>query len=277
MKIEKTEINGKNFHIIEFLNIGEFCKYLNDTPYNKTFENHSKSSKEDDFYFTQTKSYDEALELLKNGWSDMSKKLTTKLNNVKTQSGNVMKQKTVYDVQGFQCSVPMYLNGIPTNMISKKNVTVKQKVVTINKSISYSAGVKTNEIIDESLKALQIVKKLESMGIRVNLNICQYSSVKDFGFLIKIRVKSSNEKLNVSKLAFPMVHPSMLRRLIFNFIEKYPDITSKFLYGYGMPGNGNKIKNVIPENEYVLPTHISKNVDEINNLDDLQIDRYGTL
>ena len=48
-------------------------------------------------------------------------------------------------------------------MLSKKMVPIKQKIVTLNKSIDYNGGVSANQIVDESIKAMQIVKKLESV------------------------------------------------------------------------------------------------------------------
>lgn len=52
------------------------------TPYNKTFENYSHSSVTGSEDFTKTYSFDEAVKLFKNGWVDMSTKLTQKLNVV---------------------------------------------------------------------------------------------------------------------------------------------------------------------------------------------------
>ncbi len=123
-------------------------------------------------------------------------------------------------------------------MINKKNVVQKKKVITLNKNISYHAKITTQEILDNSVKALQIIQKIEAQGIRCNLNlICciRDRSTTEINTL-KIRLKSANERLNVSKLAFPLVHPSMLRRLIFRFIEVSPTFTkNSYTSGYGYP------------------------------------------
>ena len=147
----------------------------------------------------------------------------------------------------------------------------KQKVVTLNKSIDYNASVSTDQIIEESIKAMQIVKKLETQGYRCNLNIvlgatAGYPSKQ---FVIKVRIKSANEKLNVSKLAFPLVHPSMLRRLFFRFIEVYPHITESFVYGYGSPATSNEMREIFKD-EYLLPNFIKKDVNTIKTIDDLE-------
>ena len=182
-----------------------------------------------------------------------------------------MKPKNVLGVAGYQVIVPLYLQGVPNNMVTKKMVPVKQKVVTLNKSIDYNASVSTDQIIEESIKAMQIVKKLETQGYRCNLNIvlgatAGYPSKQ---FVIKVRIKSANEKLNVSKLAFPLVHPSMLRRLFFRFIEVYPHITESFVYGYGSPATSNEMREIFKD-EYLLPNFIKKDVNTIKTIDDLE-------
>src|SRR5699024_11437952 len=71
----------------------------------------------------------------------------------------------------------------------------------------------------------------------------------------------SNEKLNISKLAFPLVNPSMLRRLFFRFIEVYPNVTNSFVCGYGRPADSDEIRKIF-KNEYLLPNFIRKDRSE---------------
>jgi hypothetical protein len=158
-------------------------------------------------------------------------------------------------------------------MMNKKMVPVKQKVITLNKSLDYNGGVDADKIVDESIKAMQIIKKLEAQGFRCNLNIC-LGTTAGWGsdarqFIIKIRIKSANEKLNVSKLAFPLVHPSMLRRLFFRFMEVYPKVTKNFVSGYGHPATSSEMRNVF-KGEYLLPNFIKKDVNTINTINDLE-------
>lgn len=118
---------------------------------------------------------------------------------------------------------------------------------------------------------MQIVKKLEAQGLRVNLNIVLGSAAgyPKKQFVLKIRIKSANERLNVSKLAFPLVHPSMLRRLFFRFVEVYPKFTSAFVGGYGRPVTSSEMRSMF-KGEYLLPNFINKDVSKINTIDDLE-------
>lgn len=263
----KKSMDG-NKSISKFDSINEFYKYLCDTPFNEAFRWAEHSSVDGSYRFTQTYNFDEAVNLMKNGWSDMAKKLNAKLQVNEKQNAMVNKRKMVNSVAGFQPIVPLYLAGVPTNMVQQKMVPVKQKVVNITKSISYNASVSTEIIIEESVKAMQIVKKLEAMGYRVNLSIALGSIRSDRQLFSKVCIKHANEKLNVSKLAFPLVHPSMLRRLFFRFIEVCPDTTNNFVRGYGTAATADQIKKVYSE-DIILPAKFKGNVENIHSLEDL--------
>ena len=262
--------NGKQV-MMEFSSMYEFYDYLCKTPINSTFRwSKLYSNDNSNFDFYKTRSFDEAVELMKNGWEDMSKKLTKHLEAIKSDIQPANKAKTVYDVSGYQAIVPLYLNGVPTNMASKKMVVQKQKVITINKDVGYNYFTTGNEIIEESIKALQIVKKLEAQGYRVNLNIIHGTEQHGYRYCYKVRVKSAGEKLNISKTAFPLVNPSMNRRLGFRFLEVCPDVPSCYKGNYGHASDSSTLKAMYPD-EYMLPAFIDKaSFESFKNLNDLK-------
>lgn len=259
--------------VIEYDSLKEFYDYLCNTPFNEAFRWAKHSSVEGTEHFTKTKDFDEAVSLFKNGWSDMASKLVQKLKVIESKTEPTMKPRNKLDVCGYQAIVPLYLQGVPNNMVNKKMVPIKQKVITLNKSIDYHGGVSADKIIDESIKAMQIVKKLEAQGYRCNLNIVLGSSAgwgaDAKGLFIKVRIKSANEKMNISKLAFPLVHPSMLRRLFFRFIEVYPNVTKNFVSGYGAPATSSELRNTF-KGEYLLPNFIKKDINAITSIEDLE-------
>jgi hypothetical protein len=265
-----NQITNKT-EVIEYDSLYEFYKYLIHTPFNDAFRWEKHSSVDGSYYFTKTEDFNEAVELFKNGWSDMATQLVQKLKVIENKVEPTMKPRNVLGVAGYQVIVPLYLQGVPNNMVTKKMVPVKQKVVTLNKSIDYSGSVDADRIIEESIKAMQIIKKLEAQGYRCNLNLVLGTTAGSptKQFIIKVRLKSANEKLNVSKLAFPLVHPSMLRRLFFRFIEVYPHITEDFVSGYGRPATSSEMRNIF-KGEYLLPNFINKDVNTIKTIDDLE-------
>lgn len=271
MKISKDIVGGYNTHKVEFDSIGEFYNYITKTPTNKAFEFESLSSQritESDWYGTST--FDEAIDLLKNGIPDTSEKLT-KLLKAEKKMHPEQAMKRVNSIQGFQPIVPLYLMGVPNNMISMQMKPVKQKVVNLYSNISYLCNVTSQEITDECVKKFRLISKLESQNYRVNLFLV-FGSRNDFNgkmnFMVSIKLKGANERLNISKLAYPLTHPSMERRLLFRLIETYPDIVKGYVSGYGRNVPGSIMDAAF--NGYILPNFITKDIDKINSLDELK-------
>lgn len=269
MKYNEIKKDSKQIRIFDFDSLNDFYNYITTTDTNEAFKDKTLSSKERDSCFTGTESFEEAIKLFKYGWPDGSKNLTKKLNDSSISIKPTMKNRIQKSVAGYQVLVPNYLSGDPLNMINRKMVPVKQKVITISKSISYNAFVEKETIENESVKAMQIVKKLESQGMRVNLNLILGASKNNMTILVKIRLKKSTEKVNVSKLAFPLVHPSMLRRLLFRFEEVVPGIDPAFCYGYGTPMKVNEMRTYLEKDEYLIPPILGKEVEDIKSLEDL--------
>lgn len=261
--------------ITEFNSLNEFYDYSTKTEFNNVFRySGDRQSTTGTKSFTQTSSFEEAVELFKNGWESKAKELEQKLKVANQTMKPYTKQRAQYDMVGFQASVPRYLQGIPTSMINKKNVVQKQKVITLNKSVNYSSSYSTNEIMENSIRALQIIQKIEAQGVRCNLNIIlgfkSSSSVDSSSeiHVLKIRVKSANERLNISKIAFPLVHPSMLRRLMLRFLEVSPFVKDRsFIHGYGYPVKDDEKQALNYKDEHFLPREISSDIEkEVENI-----------
>ena len=266
--MKETKLNVGAFvkaYVREFSSLNDFETYITNTPLNDTFRWAKLASVSGSEEFTGTHSYEQAVEMFKNGWQSKAEELTKKLKVIQNQVIDAQVQKVLFDVVGFQASVPRYLQGIPTNMVNKKLVPIKQKIVTINKDISYNCGVTTEQIVEASIQTLQLVKKIEAQGIRVNLNLIWGVKASGSNEVVKIRLKSANERVNISKLAFPLVHPSMLRRLCFRYLEVAPTITHGYLYGYGSPLDGSQLKTYCKD-EYVLPRLFNGDLSKLGDL-----------
>ena len=263
------------WHLVEFNSIQEFYDYIHETPLNNTFSNCSYlASEKNRASWAGTSSFKEASDLLRNGWAYGAQNLTQKLKVAEADKEVQTTYRNVLSMAGYQAIVPLYLNGVPNNMVNKKMVPVKQRVLTINKAISASASVSSETLMNESAKCFQIIKKIEASGIRVNLNLL----ISTGHVCVKIRLKSAGEKLNISKLAFPLVHTSMFRRLYFKFIETYPTIPRSYRNGYGRVPDEWEFKKVCGKGEIILPTLLrGRNESEITKLSvDELIDKLST-
>ena len=212
-----------NYTKVSFSSINDLMNFINNTPYTpegKTW-NISVGTSESTARFTETNSFEEATDLLYHGWESGAKLLTTKLNA--KNCSPVAKNKTAYDVAGFQCSVPRYLQGIPTNMIQNKRVAAKTNVANVVKNFAYASTVSAEIVEEESAKFLEMVQNMEQSGTRCNVFITiplYLTSYKNSIVCIDVKIKDSTQRMNIKQMAFPLMHPSMLRRIIFNVIEK---------------------------------------------------------
>lgn len=273
--IEK-QVNG--IWVAEFKSINEFENFITKNTENKAFKDcYYLASKDKEYWtvdFTKTKSFDEAIELLHDGWTDKAKELTKKLKAVERDIAPIMKQQRCISVAGYQPIVPLFLAGQPANMVGTRMQPVKQKVVTLVKSVSYSGNVEPEEWTEQGLKALAVVKKLESNGLRVNVDIVRGGydpDTKSNGIVCRVRVKNANERLNVSKLAFTMCHPSIQRRLMFRFTEVYDRVSSGYRLTYGMTFITSDWKKVLDKKkEYLLPSFINGDIDKVRDVADIE-------
>lgn len=271
--IEKQKtVNGKKLWNVEFRSIHEFEEFITKQPFNAAFSNKDKASIYGSKSFTETESFEEAISLLHSGWQDKANELTKKLKAVERDMAPVLKQQRVISVAGYQPIVPLFLTGQPACMVGSKMQPVKQKVVTVVKSISYPGRISSGQWTEQGLKALAIVKKLEQNGHRVNVDIIDGGTGNyNNGFSCRIRVKNASERLNISKLAFTLCNPSIERRLMFRFEEVYEHINSGFTSGYGRVLKAADVKQIIDsKREVMIPAWVNGDIDKVKKLEDVE-------
>lgn len=268
--MRETKIGRKT--IVEYNSIQEFVDYCLNTPNNETFRNESdcmsKVISNDKTRFTGTKSLEEALNLMRNGWGEGSEKLSHifKEKVRATEIGKV--RKNVIGVQGYQPIVPLYLANQPENMVSSIMKPMKQKIVTLDKDISYSCRVKCEEIMENSASALRVIHNFESCGYRCNLNVVLGTTTYSGEYYVKVKIKSANERFSISKMTFPLAHTSMLRRLYFKWLEVYPGVPESFRHGYGSPTCMSDLKQIFKD-DYILPKFIDSDLEKVRKVEDL--------
>lgn len=264
-----------NKHVIrKFNSINSFIRYLNNSKSNGMFEGKEQSIEKDEhaIKFTGTESLDEALMLFKTGDDSITEKINIGLKLSKQKPVQERYYKSVYDVCGFQANVPRYLQGIPTNMVNKKAYMKTKPVIVLNILLSFSAKIKTWEIIKKCVENVKLVQDIEAKGTRIELNVLMGgmdSHYKDGdGYLCKICLKKSTETLNIRKLSFALCHPSMLRRVFFRALEVDEVIFCGYLksYTYGLPvkDRNYKIVKEACKGEYLLPTFYENNIDSFD-------------
>lgn len=272
MKQTKSD-NG--YKVVSFNSLGEFYDYITTTETNAAFTNARLSSYEGSEEFTKTASFEDAVKLFREGWSVQAQDLTIQLAKAEKKAQAQSVNRRCYDVAGGFVSVPRYIQGKPNCMIRMKKQQIKQRVINLYKSVDYTGSTSADTIIEESVKAMQIIKRVESLGYRVNLFITMGIQTHNgtYKTIVNVKIKDASEKLNVSKLAFPLAHPSMLRRLMFRFIEVSPFTnTTKYNWNYGSVVHSHTMRQALisESGTYFLPSFIYCDTAKITSLDDLE-------
>lgn len=144
--------------------------------------------------------------------------ITLDVNAYKTQ-GTAEKRFNQMSVVGHTVVVPLYLQGIPTNMITSKQ-KINNKIITIIYECSAAFFISQNEILNTSKKLMRNIISLEKEGYRVNLYVMEQSEYNGKYFNWILKLKTDREILNLKKTMFPLVSPSMLRRIGFRIKER---------------------------------------------------------
>lgn len=210
-----------------FESVYDFVQSLKENKPKRGRRNSSESTDDNDW--AGTKNIDEAYELATNGWDKGLDDLDKEISKIKSD-GNKIKDKL--DVVGYQVNVPLYLNGVHQNMIRKEPSEVKNKIINIVWANGISCGYSANDILKGSCEVVAHISNLEQMGYRTNIWLLVGSGTGSKETRGLIKIKGDSERFNVKKMIFPLVHPSMLRRLCFRFDEVFPadDVTHD---GYG--------------------------------------------
>lgn len=261
----------RNAQVERFENLTQMIRTIESRPNNKVFVGRS-DSKSLDYDFTRTHSYDEALKLLENGWSEPLAEIKKGVAAGFKANGTSTKNRPQTGIVGYAPCVPNALLGLPNSMISTERVQTKVKACTILFSMSVTAGYSQEKILKAGIVILNIVNDLELAGYRVKLDVEFFCSKAGNDIAsARVTVKEWRQPLDLKKLCFPISHPSMFRRLGFRWLETYPNLTNEdFRGGYGSSmfkeDYANALKTfkdcgMLDKNEYLITTYLCMNKD----------------
>lgn len=181
-------------------------------------------------------SWTEALQLAKLGWVDGLDKIKDLKNKLDIDLGKYkLSRLPSYGYQGHAIDIGKFLQN-DLECFQKFDYFVDEKPGQIYKvvcSISVSAAISTEVIIQKGAITACLIDIIESLGNRVELVVNEKSKDGSYTCEYDILIKKADESLQLIDLAFSLIHPAMLRRLVFsvNEIDGWSDYSS----GYGRP------------------------------------------
>lgn len=216
-----------------FNSLSELENFISSSPRVKGNEERTTSEDTSDtfFKFSDTMDYSQAAEFLRSGYTYGCDQLQKEMTGLAKNYKNVTTVKN--DVFGVVPNIGAYMTGHPKNMINIKTEkkAVKTKVINMIVNTTVPARYTKEEITKLGAATLLQLIRLERDGFKVNLYVANKIEWKSNQLVCFTKVKNSSEKLNILKVAYPIVHPSFLRRHMFAVYER----TIKIDKGYGYP------------------------------------------
>lgn len=244
-----------------------------DRPINEAFklaELHSQITKKSMVEWFGTKSYEEAINLYTNGWTEKANEIRrefVKFERVTQRAVSYEKTRPTTSVVGFAPHVPNAILGLPNSMIHTERQPMKAKAVRIIYNMTQNAGANADTILQAGLTVLKIAYSMERQGYRVRLDLVPKCS--EWGrerCLLMVSVKDWRQPIDIKKVAFPIASPSMFRRLAFHWLETTPDCkNSGWTGGYGRSFEDTEKEKkmlaelgVLGDNDYYINVGIAK-------------------
>lgn len=175
------------------------------------------------------RNYDEALELLRNGYQPTVEKMAGVFKG--TVSGENKRFSFLNNVQGFAPVVPLALKGVPNCMMDMRMQPIKAKVIDVYYDMTAGSGTDSDDIIKAGQSLLGSIIELEKQGYRFNLYAVQsYAEEGDCDMLV-VKVKSSGQPLDLKRISFPLTHTGFFRVIGFDWYSKVPGGKYRMAYG----------------------------------------------
>lgn len=160
----------------------------------------------------------DALRMARDGWPEGAE-TARKLHDGITASLPERRRLARFDVAGTVPSVPRALAGNPLHMrrmVAK--ATNQRPIITLTCSIAVNWGFPPDAMIAHAAAVAAIVDFLEQDGFRCEVLMVGRTDNSRLAAEIAIKLKSAEQPLNLSVLAFGLGHPALWRRMIFGLL-----------------------------------------------------------
>jgi len=228
----------KDSVIIEMGTLNNYKKFMRDyEDFTDSSELSSMREESRSDGFSGVKTYDDSLELLETGDTEVMKKIKIETSKQVAELGKKYEEVIhgyKFDVHGEMFDVGLVLTGVPEAWLEPENEYEEKVRVEIIINGTFNAGVSKDDVIKGASRILAIIKILEDNDVEVKLKIVSCIKEHDYNHNIFVAtdVKDYDEPINYKK-ASALLSPTYLRRGMFKVME----ISAKQELGghYGIP------------------------------------------
>lgn len=186
--------------------------------------------------FTGTDTWEEALKLAKEGWLEGVNKVEKFSSQFTNLLGSMLQiDDYFYDVTGQDFDLDRVLRGEPEAWLNSEQVHVEApalQTIKLVANITISGGNSIETLITRGAAIAALVILLEKARRRVEVEIVWTAS--DL-YESRMLLKQAGQDLDIAKIAYWLIHPSAIRRMMFASLERCKDRRIANVYGYGSP------------------------------------------
>lgn len=183
-------------------------------------------------------SLDEAIQLAKFGWKEGADMMSRELELARKSTQFERLPDYEYDVAGYIPNVPLYVSGSPTHMMSPiGSETSSKPTIEIMVNLSASCGINAERMAYKGAGILSLVDKLEDSGLSCHVTCTEYVNKGSSFMYWEFPIKKAGIPMDIDRCAFAIIHPALLRRIMFRMMELDNDAYDIFHYGYGRPAD----------------------------------------
>jgi hypothetical protein len=183
-----------------------------------------RTSRGSEASWTGTQSFEEAMQLARNGWPEGVQRMRRVADAIsQVISSKIIRPEARFDETGDEVAVDRYLEGDPEHFVSyplQESRASGGRVFTVGFGIFVSAGVDKEYFTNRGAAVLALLDALESAGYRCELDIGM--AVRE-AYTMRCPIKAAEHALDLDRLAFTLMHPSIFRRIQFSIGETDPD------------------------------------------------------
>ena len=239
MKHSEFKLKYRNINIVkeDFRDFNELLRVCDDREPNRDWEKfeYSEPCRTNNNSSWAGASYETAVDLLTHGWKEKITEIKSKLDkSVKAENTKMVRTQKL-GVTGYSPCVPNAIVGVPKSMFYSNKVPKKSKIIEILYDITFASDVEVEDCINKGIELLSKIYSLEMNGFRVKLSAVgtYLKDYEDEGYIMAVAIKNENQPIDLSRIAFPLAHPAMLRKISFDWYERLPN--AKYITGYGRP------------------------------------------
>lgn len=184
--------------------------------------------------WSETVDYAQAQELARFGWPKGRDQMDQSVRNAVHSITYQAAPTRTLDVCGAYPIVPLACAGDPMNMITiGEDKRAQRPIARFLVSLSISGSVSPSVIQTRGAAILSWIDALEAEGIRCEVAIHLGSKLPNGIVESQTIIKRAEDPLDIDRMAYALVHPSMLRRHLFALMERSPRSFENS--GYGLP------------------------------------------